>query len=76
MGNFLKKVIDWAIEKEESLANNCAVPMDELEKQIKKVQEQKQKVQNEYEKAIDELDDVLKRLEKIKNTEILRCNKK
>jgi hypothetical protein len=38
------------------------------------VQEEKVKVQEKYDDAIKELDDVLHRLQKIKNTEVLRCS--
>ena len=73
MNHFLKSIIDWMMEKEEDMAKNCAVPMKEIEYQITKVQEQKSKVQQEYEDAISELNHVLRKLEKIKSTEILRC---
>ena len=74
MNHFLKSIIDWMLEKEEGLAKECTIPMKEIEAQIAKVQEEKIKVQEKYDDAITELDDVLKRLEKIKNTEILRCS--
>jgi len=76
MNHFLKSVIDWMMDKEEAMAKQCAVPMKEVEYQITKVQEQKTKVQAQYDDAMGELDDVLKRLEKIKNAEILRCENK
>ncbi|WP_297486256.1 hypothetical protein [Sulfurimonas sp.] len=76
MNHFLKSVIDWMMDKEEAMAKQCAVPMKEIEYQITKVQEQKTKVQTQYDDAMGELDDVLKRLEKIKNAEILRCENK
>ncbi len=73
MNTFMKKIIDWSLEKENDLAKKCAVPMEEIEYQIKKVQQQKEKVQKEYDDAMQELDDVLQKLEKIKSTETLRC---
>ena len=73
MNTFMKKIIDWSLEKESDLAKKCAVPMEEIEHQMQKVQKQKEKVQKEYDDALQELDDVLQKLEKIKNTEILRC---
>ena len=73
MNAFIKKIIDWSLEKESDLAKKCAVPMEEIEYQIKKVQQEKEKVQKEYDDAMQELDAVLQKLEKIKNTEILRC---
>jgi len=73
MNTFIKKIIDWSLEKENDLAKKCAIPMQEIEHQIQKVQKQKEKVQKEYDDAMQELDDVLQKLEKIKSTEILRC---
>jgi len=76
MNHFLKSIIDWMLEKEEAMAKECAIPMKEIESQIKKVEDEKVKMKAKYEDAMSELDDVLGRLEKIKNTEILRCGLK
>jgi len=76
MNHFLKSIIDWMLEKEEAMAKECAIPMKEIDSQIEKVQKEKVKVQAKYEDAMSELDEVLGRLEKIKNTEILRCELK
>jgi len=73
MNHFLKSIIDWMMEKEEDMAKKCAVPMQEIEYQIAKIQEQKNKIQKDYDDSMTELDSLLERLEKIKNTEILRC---
>ncbi len=75
MNHFMKSIIDWMLEKEEGMARECVIPMQELDAQIAKVQEEKVKIQEKYDDAMSELDEVLKRLEKMKNTEILRCNK-
>jgi tRNA A-37 threonylcarbamoyl transferase component Bud32 len=76
MNHFLKSIIDWMLEKEEAMAKECAIPMKEIESQIEKVQKEKVIVEKKYEDAMSELDEVLKRLEKIKSTEILRCELK
>ncbi len=73
MNHFLKSIIDWMMEKEEDMAKKCAIPMKEIEYQIEKVEAQKAKIQKEYDEAMTELNDVLAKLEKIKNTELLRC---
>jgi exonuclease VII small subunit len=70
---FVHKITQWLLEKEEELAKSCAVPMEEIEYQIAKVEAQKQKIQKEYEEAMAELESVAQRLEKIKNIETLRC---
>ena len=36
---FLMKITDWVLQKEEEAAKNCAIPIEELEKQIQKLQE-------------------------------------
>jgi DNA repair ATPase RecN len=71
--SFVKKITEWLLEKEEELAKKCAVPMEEIEYQIAKVQAQKEKITKEYEEAMAELESVEKRLQKIKNLETLRC---
>ena len=76
MNHFLKSIIDWMMDKEEAMAKQCAVPMKEIEYQIKKVQDEKAKVQAQYDDAMQELNEVLERLEKIKNAEVLRCETK
>ncbi len=73
MQGFLKKITDWMIEKEEEAAKKCAIPMEEIEYQIAKVEAQKQKVQEEYEEAMRNLDSILQKLHKIKNIETIRC---
>jgi DNA repair ATPase RecN len=74
--SIVKKITEWLLEKEEQMAKSCAVPMEEIEYQLAKVQTQKQKIQKEYEEAMQELNHVQERLEKIKNIETLRCQDK
>ena len=76
MQNFLKKITEWMLDKEEEMAKSCAVPMKEIDYQLDKVAEQKAKVQKQYDDAMGTLTEVSKRLEKIKNTELLRCGTK
>jgi len=73
MNHFLKSMIDWMMEKEEAMAKECAIPMKEIEYQIEKVKKQKEMLQTNYDDSMQELDSILKRLEKIENVEILRC---
>ena len=70
------KITQWLLEKEEDLAKSCAVPMEEIEYQIAKVEAQKLKIQKEYDEAMAELNNVEERLQKIKNIETLRCQSK
>ncbi len=73
--NLVKNIVDWMLEKEADMAKKCSIPMEEIEYQINKVEVEKQKVQQKYDAAMDELNDVSQKLEKIKNTEILNCEK-
>lgn len=73
MQGFMKKISDWMLEKEENMAKSCSIPIKEIDLQIDKVEAQKQKVQKEYEDAMNVLNEVSKKLEKIKNIELLRC---
>jgi hypothetical protein len=73
---FVHKITQWLLEKEENLAKSCAVPIEEIEYQIAKVEAQKQKIQKEYDEAMAELESVAQRLQKIKNIETLRCQNK
>ncbi len=76
MQGFIKKITDWMLEKEEEMAKSCSIPMQEIEYQINKVEAQKQKIQKEYDEAMAALDEVAKKLQKIKNIEVMRCSDK
>ncbi len=73
MLEFLKKITDWTLQKEEELAKNCKLPLDELEKQIEIVQEKKAKLELECKENIAELNKILGRLESMKNIEMAKC---
>ena len=74
--SLVKSIIDWMLEKESDMAKSCSVPMNEIEYQINKVKAEKQKVQQKYDETMQVLNDVSQKLEKIKNTELLRCKNK
>ena len=74
--SLVKKITDWMLDKEAEMAKSCSIPMEELEYQIAKVETEKQKLQTRFDEGMAELNDVSKKLEKIKNTEILRCQNK
>ena len=73
---FLMKITDWVLQKEEEAAKNCAIPIEELDKQIQKLQEKKEELQKKCEEQIKTIDNLLERIEKIKNEEKLKCNNK
>ena len=74
--DFIKKITDWALEKEEEAAKKCAIPMEEIEKQLKILNEKKEELQKKCEEQLKELDALIKRIENIKVQEELRCKMK
>jgi len=76
MLEFMKKITEWVLQKEEEAAKDCRIPIDEIEKQIEVVKEKKSKLEEECKKNIAELDRILGRLESIKNIETIKCARK
>lgn len=76
MQNFIKSMTDWILDKEEAMAKSCAVPMEEIDAQLHQVLKQKAKLQEKYNESMSNLNEVEAKLEKIKNIEHLRCQKK
>lgn len=76
MKDFVKKVTDWILEKEEAMAKSCAVPMREIESQLERVRSQKAKLQKDYDDSMAVFNEIEAKLEKIKSIETLRCQKK
>ena len=72
----VEKVTKWLLEKEEELARECAVPKEEVEYQIAKVELEKEKLKKEYEEKMEMLDEILERLKKIESIETLKCPSK
>ncbi len=75
MFNFLKKMTDWIIDKEEELAKNCKIKPEDVQKELDKVKEQKEAYQKEYEEVMGEFNRVEERLQKILN-EAKKCELK
>jgi len=69
----VEKVTKWLLEKEEELARECAVPKEEVEYQIAKVELEKEKLKQECEEKLKMLDEILERLKKIESIETLKC---
>ena len=65
MLNFLKKMTDWILEKEEELAKNCKIRPEDVEKELSKVKEKKEAYQKEYEEVMAEFNKMEERLNKI-----------
>jgi len=75
MLEFIKKMTEWVLQKEEEAAKNCKLPIEDIDKQIEIVREKKAKLEEECKKNIEELDRILGRLQSIKNIELIRCKK-
>jgi hypothetical protein len=76
MQSFLKKATDWILEKEELLAKACAIPLSEIDAQLQQVQKQKARLKKNYEESMEVLDAIEAKLQKIRSTEVLRCQNK
>jgi len=74
MMEFMKRITDWMLEKEEEAARQCAIPIEEIEKQIEMVQKKREKLTAQYQDAVKELDHVEERLQKLKRDEALKCH--
>ena len=49
MVEFLKKAMDWVLEKEAEAANKCAIDPEDIEKQIKIVEAKKEELRKKCE---------------------------
>jgi hypothetical protein len=76
MKDFLRKVTEWILEKEEAAAKSCAIPMREIDAQLERVAAQKAKLQKDYEESMAVFDELEAKLRNIKRIETLRCRTK
>ena len=76
MKDFIKKITEWVLDKEELMAKSCAIPLDEVDRQLERIKEQKEKLQKDYDDSMAVFNEITERLEKIKNIEVLRCQNK
>ena len=74
MLEFMKKVTDWMLEKEEDAAKQCAIPLDEIQRQIEMVEKKRKKLTEQYQDAVKELDHVEEKLQNMMRDEKMRCN--
>lgn len=68
---FIEKMTKWALQKEEEAARGCHISAEDIDKQIRIVEEKKEELQEHLRK----LDEVLTKLRFIK-AEAMRCNAK
>jgi predicted ribosome quality control (RQC) complex YloA/Tae2 family protein len=74
MVEFLKKATEWMLDREAELAKKCAIDLEDLEKQIAKVEEKKKALERECRENQEELEKILTKLRWIKMEE-LKCQR-
>ncbi|AKF24912.1 hypothetical protein YH65_05535 [Sulfurovum lithotrophicum] len=75
MMEFMKKAMDWVLEKEQDAAKDCHANPDDIEKQIKLIEEKKSILEKKYQDDIGEFEHILNRLHAIK-AQSLKCKTK
>jgi len=73
--SFLESIMEWALKKEEQLAQNCNLKPEDIDKQIKAVEERREALRKKFEEEDAEFGHVLDKLHFIK-AETLKCNSK
>ena len=73
---FLEKITEWALEKEELAAKKCEIPLSDIEKQLKILEDKKEELQKKCNEQLKILDNLISRIEHIKVQEALRCENK
>jgi len=74
MMNFLKKAMDWVLEKEAEAAKGCHADPNDIQKQIDMIEEKKAALEKRYKEEIAELDHILAKLHNIK-AQSLQCQR-
>lgn len=73
MMEFMKKAMDWVLDKERDAANNCHAAPEDIEKQIKMIEEKKTTLETKFKDDMAEMEHILNRLHSIK-AESLKCH--
>ena len=73
MVEFIKKAMDWVLEKEADAAKECHAKPEDIEKQITMIEKKKESLEKQYKENIAELEHVLDKLHFIK-AESLKCH--
>jgi len=75
MMEFMKKAMDWVLDKEREAAKNCHASPEDIDKQIKMMEEKKKMLETKYKEEIAEMEHILNRLHNIKAVS-LKCTTK
>ena len=73
MMEFMKKAMDWVLEKEADAAKNCHAKPEDIDKQIEMIEKKKEALQNQYKENMTEVEHVLNKLHAIK-AQSLKCH--
>lgn len=74
MMEFMKKAMDWILEKEADAAKGCHANPADIDKQIKMVEEKRAALKQRFEEEDAEFAHILSKLHHIK-AESLKCQK-
>lgn len=66
MVEFLKKMMEWALEKEEELAKECKINPKEIDAQLYKITQKKSELEKRCQYEIAQIDKLIERLDNIK----------
>lgn len=75
MGDFIKKVMDWVLEKEADAAKDCHARPEDIDKQIKMIEEKKEALEKRYTDEMTDFEHVLNKLHFIR-AESMKCHNK
>ena len=73
MMDFLKKAMDWALEKEAEAAKGCQISTEDIDKQIKMLEAKREALKKKYEEEDAQFAHLLSKLHLIK-AESLKCS--
>jgi chaperonin cofactor prefoldin len=71
----MKKAMDWVLDKEREAAKNCHDSPEDIDKQIKMMEDKKAMLETKYKEEMKEMEHILNRLHSIK-AESLKCHTK
>lgn len=72
MVDFMKRAMDWILEKEADAAKNCHAKPEDVDRQIDMIDEKRDALKKKYEEDIAELEHVLNKLHSIK-AQSIKC---
>ncbi len=74
MVEFMKKAMDWVLEKEADAAKNCYAKPEDIDSQINMIEKKREALTKQYNDNIGEFEHILNKLHSIK-AESLKCQR-